>query len=204
MNKSFFSNIKSNNFVGANKQFRTAIADKVLEVLATKKAQLADGMGLKESTKEDKRVARNIAMNKDPKGYAKAIHKAKTKQLRQEDLDDTDTSAEKDKEAEKKDEKEMCEWWEGESLSEADERGSGPAMKKSPEYKPRAPGRHGHSPKLISTGHPIAHLQTHKDYHKSMGNKIKIRLRGPRTGGRGNQHDVKPEHATHFSVYKRD
>ena len=49
MDKSFLNNIKTNQLVAATKQFKTAVADKVLEALAIKKAEISKSMGISEN-----------------------------------------------------------------------------------------------------------------------------------------------------------
>lgn len=52
MDKSFVDNVQNNQVIAIQRQIRTALADKVLEALATKKAAIANEMGLKEGLED--------------------------------------------------------------------------------------------------------------------------------------------------------
>ena len=51
MDKTFIKNIQEKQLVAVNQQVRSALADKVLETLAVKKAELSAAMGISD-TKE--------------------------------------------------------------------------------------------------------------------------------------------------------
>lgn len=71
MDKSFIRNIQEKQLVALTKQVRTAIADRVLETLATKKVEIAQTMGIQESvTKKD-----FIATAKTMKAHKDSLHK---------------------------------------------------------------------------------------------------------------------------------
>lgn len=97
MDKSFISNIQSKNLLEAEKQLRTALADKVLESLATKKVQLAESMGgLFEDDEEDKQNDELSDKDGEDKMVDTSKEKTKTEAADPDNIKDEDPKGDED------------------------------------------------------------------------------------------------------------